>query len=112
MLVEQRKTDNILILDVEGEINIYNAPRLKELVLDLNAEGLVKIILNFEKIPYIDSTAIGTFISLKIHMEKQNGHFAFINIGEEIKMVLSITKMIHFFNVYNSEEDAIKKLSE
>src|ERR1039457_1789845 len=42
--------DGIEVVDVEGEIDIYTAPRLRELLIDLAAKNNYQLIVNLEKV--------------------------------------------------------------
>ena len=42
--------DGIEVVNVEGEIDIYTAPRLRELLIDLASKGTCQLIVNLEKV--------------------------------------------------------------
>ena len=41
--------DGIEVIDVEGEIDIYTAPRLRELLIDLVSKDSYQLIVNLEQ---------------------------------------------------------------
>src|ERR1039457_1315140 len=51
--------DGIEVVDVEGEIDIYTAPRLRELLIDLAGKNNYQLIVNLEKVGFLDSTGLG-----------------------------------------------------
>src|ERR1035438_7071479 len=51
--------DGIEVVDVEGEIDIYTAPRLRELLIDLAGKNKYQLIVNLEKVGFLDSTGLG-----------------------------------------------------
>ena len=51
--------DGIEVIDVRGEIDIYTAPRLRELLIDLVSEGSCQLVVNLDKVGFLDSTASG-----------------------------------------------------
>ena len=51
--------DGIEVVDVEGEIDIYTAPRLRELLIDLAGKGSYQLVVNLEKVGFLDSTGLG-----------------------------------------------------
>ncbi len=48
--------DGIEVLDVQGEIDIYTVPRLRELLIDLVSKGSYQLIVNLDKVGFLDST--------------------------------------------------------
>jgi anti-sigma B factor antagonist len=51
--------DGIEVVDVEGEIDIYTAPRLRQLLIDLAGKNTCQLIVNLEKVGFPGSTGLG-----------------------------------------------------
>ena len=60
--LEHYNKDGIEIVDVEGEIDVYTAPRLRELLIDLVNNGNYQIVVNMEKVEFLDSTGLGVLV--------------------------------------------------
>jgi len=43
-------TDGIEVIDVQGEIDIYTAPRLRELLIDLAVKGSCQLVVNLDQV--------------------------------------------------------------
>ena len=54
--------DGIEIVDVEGEIDVYTAPRLRELLIDLVNKNNYQLVVNMEKVEFLDSTGLGVLV--------------------------------------------------
>jgi anti-sigma B factor antagonist len=63
MDINTRSKGDIIILDIAGEIDLYNAPEIKDIINKLIEEKKYSVIINLEKVTYIDSSGIGAFIS-------------------------------------------------
>jgi hypothetical protein len=46
--------DGIEVIDVRGEIDIYTAPRLRELLIDLVSKNNYQLIVNMDKVEFLD----------------------------------------------------------
>src|SRR5260370_37180455 len=44
--------DGIEVVDVEGEIDVYTAPRLRELLIDLVNKNNYQLVVNMEKVEF------------------------------------------------------------
>ena len=54
--------DGIEVVNVEDEIDIYTAPRLRELLIDLVGKNNYQLIVNLEKVGFLDSTGLGVLV--------------------------------------------------
>jgi anti-sigma B factor antagonist len=51
--------DGIKVIDVQGEIDMHTAPRLRELLIDLVSKGSYQLVVNLDKVGFLDSTGLG-----------------------------------------------------
>ena len=70
MEISQREADKVVILDIQGEIDLYNAPEIKDTIQKLIEAQKYNIIINLEKVSYIDSSGIGALISSLSNLKK------------------------------------------
>ena len=49
-----RKNGEIYIIDVNGEMDLYNSYKLKELVMKMIEKNVKNFIINLEKVDYIE----------------------------------------------------------
>ena len=54
--------DGIEGVDVQGEIDMYTAPRLRELLIDLVSEGDHHLVVNLAKVGFVDSSGLGVLV--------------------------------------------------
>ena len=50
------------VIDVEGEIDISTAQRLRELLIELAGQGNCQLIVNLDKVGFLDSTGLGVLV--------------------------------------------------
>ncbi|MFN5866668.1 MAG: STAS domain-containing protein, partial [Candidatus Kapaibacterium sp.] len=60
---------------------------------------------------YLNSTSLGVLISAHANFVKRNGRIALAEIGDSIRSVFAITKLDNVFEVFPSEEEAIKSFT-
>lgn len=109
MEISQRERDAITILDIQGEIDLYNAPEIKDTIQKLIEQQRYNIIINLEKVSYIDSSGIGALISSLSNLKKYQGGLKIINVYASVKKVFELTKLTSFFEIYESEDEAVAK---
>ena len=107
MDITTRSKDEIVILDISGEIDLYNAPEIKEIISKLIDEKKYNVIINLEEVSYIDSSGIGALISSLSNLKKYQGGLKIIHVFASVRKVFELTKLTSFFEIFDSEEEAI-----
>lgn len=69
------------------------------------------IIIDLEKVTYLNSTALGVLIEAHTHFVKKDGKIVLCNVSKSIENLFVITKLTLVFPIYQSIEEAIKSLS-
>lgn len=111
MDITQKRHGDIVILVIIGEIDLYNAPEIKDIINKLVEERIYNVIIDLEKVSYIDSSGIGALISSLSNLKKYQGGLKIINVYASVKKVFELTKLTSFFEIYDSEEEAISAFS-
>jgi anti-sigma B factor antagonist len=67
-----------------------------------------KIILNLSGVSYIDSGGLGTLVGVYSTARSAGADIKLTGLGQRIRDVLQITKLVTVFEVYDSEQHAIE----
>ena len=70
--------------------------------------GRKKILLNFSKVEYLSSAALGKFISLNKKVATAGGKLVMCNINEDIFEVFEITRLDRLFNIQKDEQSGLQ----
>lgn len=68
------------------------------------------VVINMEEVDYIDSSGIGALIHIYSTMKKASCQLYMTNIHGSVKKVIELTKLMGYFPITNSLEEAIQKL--
>jgi anti-sigma B factor antagonist len=107
-----RKNQEIYIIDIQGELDLYNSYKLKELLGKMLEKKIERFIINLEEVEYIDSSGIGALIYVSSTLKKLNHKLAITNIRGAVKRVIEMTKLMGFFPVAETLDEAIKKVGD
>ena len=108
MDISSRTKGEVVILDISGEIDLYNAPEIKDIVNKLIEQKKYNVIINLKEVTYIDSSGIGALISSLSNLKKYQGGLKIINVFASVKKVFELTKLTSFFEIHDSEEEAVR----
>ena len=85
MELKIRKNGDVYIIDVTGEMDLYNSYKLKELVMKMLEKSVKNFVINLEQVDYIDSSGIGALIYICSTIKKMNLNLAIANIHGSVK---------------------------
>lgn len=104
----RREVDSIPIIDIIGEVDLYNTKELKDLIDDLIKEGKYQIIINLEKVPFMDSSGIGTLVTSMYKLKKYHGNLKVLKVVGSVAKVFKMTGMDAHLEIFDNEEDAVR----
>jgi len=96
---------------LEGEIDVYTSPKVKETLNSLIAEGQRFLVINLEEVTYIDSTGLGVLIGALKRIREKNGNIKLICTNLQIKKIFEITGLVKIFAIYGNEQEALESLT-
>ncbi len=108
MRTELRAEGDVAIVDLRGRLVAGEAvDSLHTVVNQLVAEDCKKILLNLSEVDWIDSSGIGELVgSIKL-AERFSVVIKLLRIGDRVRHVLSISKLLPVLDVYEDEQEAL-----
>jgi anti-sigma B factor antagonist len=107
--LDHRNQDGIEIVDVEGEIDVYTAPRLRELLIELVTDGHHRLVVNMEKVEFLDSTGLGVLVGGLKRVRAHDGSLDLVCTQERILKIFRITGLTKVFEISSTVDEAIDK---
>jgi anti-sigma B factor antagonist len=105
--LDHHNKDGIEIVDVEGEIDVYTAPRLRELLIDLVNNGHYQLVVNMEKVEFLDSTGLGVLVGGLKRVRAHDGSLDLVCTQERILKIFRITGLTKVFGIHDTVDEAI-----
>ena len=93
------------VVVVAGEIDVYTAPRLRELCIELVNNRNYNLIINLERVEFLDSTGLGVLVGALKRARGHNGAVSLICTQERILKIFRITGQTKVFGIYDSVHD-------
>jgi len=111
--ITRRILDNILILDLTGEVRLgESAKMVSETLEDLLRDNAVAgVVINMEDINYIDSTGLGELVGYLTRFEGQGKKLHLINPNQTVRRLLQLTQLDTVFTIHATEEEAITSIT-
>ncbi len=108
--IESKEVDGIGIIILEGEVDVYTAPKLKSRLIDLVDEGKYNIIIDLQKVEFMDSSGLGVLVGGLKRVKSHQGSISLVCTQENILKIFRITGLVKVFPIYSSEDEAVNSL--
>lgn len=109
MSVSVRQHDNVTVLDVKGKVTLGSGDiALRNAVQDAINSGSQRVVINMRDVSTIDSSGVGELVSAYTSASNRGAKLKLANLPAKITDVLTITQLITVFDVYDSEDEAVR----
>jgi anti-sigma B factor antagonist len=103
-----KKHNNVVVVEVEGQLIVGNRQELKQKVLDELEKGERKFLVDFSQTGYIDSSGLGVLVSLSKKIREQGGELRLADLNDDLKMLFELTKLDTLFQISDTRERALE----
>ncbi|HZD66261.1 MAG TPA: STAS domain-containing protein [Acidimicrobiales bacterium] len=98
--------DGYTVLAVQGEVDVYTAPRLRERLVELVSQGARRIVVDLEGVEFLDSTGLGVLVGGLKRLRSHDGDLTLVCTQPRILKVFEITGLTKVFSIHDSLEQA------
>lgn len=101
--------NGVFVIALTGRITLGEPTGLlRSLVHDALDLGKKAIVLNLREVVHIDSSGLGELVNAHGRVQKAGGRLKLANLSVRTEELLQITKLFTIFEVYPTEDDAVK----
>jgi len=105
--------DDILVVTGQGELDVYHSLNFKEeAMVRINEKTERYIILNFQEIPYVDSSGLGAVISLLKDIHKHHKEIALCGMNRDVSNIFKMTQTDKIVTIYPDLDQAITNIKK
>ena len=105
--LQTREVDSRTIVAVGGEIDVYTAPKLRDKITELVANGDYNLVIDMEKVDFLDSTGLGVIVGGLKKVRAHDGSMRLICNQERLLKIFRITGLAKVFAIHGSQADAL-----
>ena len=95
------------VLRMDGEIDAYAAPQIRERVLDLARNGTVHIIADLRGAGFLDSAGLGALVGSRNELRTRGGSLTLVAGTGPILQIIRMTGLGDAFAVHSCVPEAI-----
>jgi anti-sigma B factor antagonist len=99
--------DDCVVLRIDGDIDAYAAPQLRDRVTGLAGNGTVHIIADLRGAGFIDSAGLGALVGSRKELRARGGSLTLVASSDRILQTLRIAGLSDAFGLHSRVPDAI-----
>ena len=101
------EVDGATIIAVGGEIDVYTAPKLRDKITELVANGVYDIIVDMEAVEFLDSTGLGVLVGGLKKVRAHDGKLELVCTQDRLLKIFRITGLAKVFVIHDSADGAL-----
>jgi anti-sigma B factor antagonist len=94
------------VIALSGDVDMHSSPVLREKIMGLVKKKVPALFIDFNKVSYIDSSGIATFVEGLKSMKSYGGRLQFFGVPPRIMEIFNFSKLDKVFEIYGNIEDA------
>ncbi|MCS6984299.1 MAG: STAS domain-containing protein [Leptospiraceae bacterium] len=96
---------------LSGRLDVSVSGEVEEKLMDaIEKENISHLILNMENVEYMSSSGFRVAIALLRRLKDKNGSLKICCVRPAVKRIFDVIELTSLFEIYNSEEEAVKTL--
>jgi len=108
MKIQERSEGQVTVLDLKGALSLGESEDLfREAISDLLAQGRSAILVNLEKVDFIDSSGVGVLIKCLTSVTRAGGKLKGLRPAPAVLKILKVTGVYALFEFFDDEAKAI-----
>jgi anti-sigma B factor antagonist len=106
--IDVRETDGqAFVIELSGDIDMNGSPMVKDAITELIDNNHFNLVINIEKVRYVDATGLGVLIGGLKLARKHGGTVRIVCTNPQIRRSLDITGVIKILAVFDDERAAL-----
>lgn len=110
MDVTQSQQGAVTVLRIKGPMTAEGLGLFGTMVAECIAANLLKVVLDVEEVPFIDSAGLEKIQSVVSDLGKRGGDVRIASANEVCTDIFQATRMDSFFQTYEDRESAVRSL--
>jgi anti-sigma B factor antagonist len=108
--VSRDAAEDVPVVSVSGEVDVYSAPELKESLAKLRQSGARSIVVDLTEVAFLDSTGLGALVEARAATTEAGGSLSIVCNQERILKLFTITGLDSVFSIHKSVDEALAAL--
>ncbi len=108
MIAEVKKMNDVMLVELVGSLDVSLQSNLKDKLVKLFSENQNgDVVLDFQKVNFIDSSCLGVLVSLARMLRESKSDIKLIYLTEDVRSIFQITRLDKIFEIFDDVQEAV-----
>jgi anti-sigma B factor antagonist len=106
--ISQHEVEGVVVLELTGRLVAGDDCTLLRDAINTNADAdRIQIVLNLQRLDFIDSTGLGTLVICYTRLQQKSGALKLACLSKRHIELLVLTKLTTIFEIFDTEQAAV-----
>ena len=106
MRVREKTVGAAALVEVEGDVDMYSSPELRQTLQRLTSEKRRTIVLDLSGVDFMDSSGIATLVQTMKESRPFGGEIRLASPGGNVMRVLKLSNLTTLFRIFPTVDEA------
>ena len=112
MQVDEKLVGDVLVITPQdSHLDASVAKPLKQLLTERTQKGCLLLVLNLDKVEFMDSSGLTVMISILKSLKGRGGYLVLCEVGAELTSLFQLTRLDKVFQIYSTSGQAVRALT-
>jgi anti-sigma B factor antagonist len=99
--------DGWSVVAIAGDLDVYTAPRLREVLVEKIDNGGSRIALDLSEVRFLDSTGLAVMVGGLKRAKERSGELVLFGANDQIRRILNITDLIKILPLHDTVDEVV-----
>ena len=104
---QTKDSSGVLVVQVDGQLIVGNRHELKDLIQAGLEKGERRLLIDFSRTGYIDSSGLGALVSISKRVREAGGDLRLSGLNDDLRSLFELTKLDTLFAITETPEQAL-----
>jgi anti-sigma B factor antagonist len=104
---QTKGSNGVVVVQVEGQLIVGNRHELKDLVQAALERGERRLLIDFSRTGYIDSSGLGALVSISKRVREVGAELRLSGLNDDLRSLFELTKLDTLFAITETSEQAL-----
>jgi anti-sigma B factor antagonist len=104
---QTKDPSGVAVVQAEGQLIVGNRQELKELIQGALDRGERRLLIDFSRAGYIDSSGLGELVSIAKRVRETGGELRLAGLNEDLRSLFELTKLDTLFAIAETPQQAL-----
>lgn len=104
---QQLDASGVTVVQVDGQLIVGNRQELKDLIQSLLDQGERRILVDFSRTGYIDSSGLGALVAVSKRVREVGGELRLSGLNDDLRSLFELTKLDTLFAIADTPQQAL-----